>query len=194
MKMVRVLSVLPGFVGFVCLLLVTGSLFGIELDETRVQATTVPCLDEDSGGCPVGMTGNDFYVPWGFNMLDVDVTISWSEPGKAWIGVVDSKYAVECPPDTNGLTTCESDDFEFVAGGPDVDDSFTFSLEPGDYRFTSGGRDNSNLDDQLVTIGTTIHMATSGEIMLAIIGILLMIGAIEMIYPIKLFWNKFIAS
>ena len=106
MKMVRVLSVLPGFVGFVCLLLVTGSLVGIELDETRVQATTVPCLDEGSGGCPVGMTGNDFYVPWGFNMLDVDITISWSEPGKAWIGVVDSKSAVECPPDTNGLTTC----------------------------------------------------------------------------------------
>ncbi len=195
MKMVRVLSVLPGFVGFICLLLVTGSLFGIELDDTRVQATTVPCLDDDSGGCPVGMTGNDFYVPWGFIMLDVDVTISWSEPGKAWIGVVDAKYAESCPPDTNGLTSCEADDFEFVAGGPDVDDSFTFSLEPGNYRFTSGGHQgSSNLDDQLVTIGTTIQMATTGEILLAIVGILLMVGAIEMIYPIKLFWKKFVDS
>ena len=28
--------------------------------------------------------------------------------------------------------------------------------------------------------------------MLAIIGVLLMVGAIEMIYPIKLFWKKFV--
>ena len=50
MRMVRVLGVLPGFVGFVCLILLTVSLVGIEIDSTRVQATTVPCLDDDAGG------------------------------------------------------------------------------------------------------------------------------------------------
>ena len=64
MKMVRVLGVLPGFVGFICLLLLTGSLVVVEIDTTRVEATTVPCLDDDAGGCSVGMTGSDFYVPW----------------------------------------------------------------------------------------------------------------------------------
>ena len=192
MKMVRVLGVLPGFIGFICLLLLTGSLVGVEIDTTRVEATTVPCLDDDAGGCPVGMTGSDFYVPWGFNFLDVKIHIEWSEPEKAWIGVVDAKYAEECQPNSNGLTSCEADDFEFIAGGPDDLDEFTFSLKPGEYRFTSGGRDGSNLDDQLVSITSTIHISTIGEIMLAIIGVLLMVSAIEMIYPIKLFWKKFV--
>ena len=75
MRMVRVLGVLPGFVGFVCLILLTVSLVGIEIDSTRVQATTVPCLDDDAGGCPVGMTGSDFHVPWGFSLIDVEVNI-----------------------------------------------------------------------------------------------------------------------
>tara|TARA_Y100001970_G_scaffold12536_1_gene14348 strand:+ start:37826 stop:38353 length:528 start_codon:yes stop_codon:yes gene_type:complete len=173
--------------------MVISSLNGIGLPESREKASTVPCLDDDSGGCPVGMTGNDFYVPWGFKLLDVEVTIEWDEPGKAWIGVVDAEFAEECPPDPNGLTTCEADRFEFEAGGPDVENSFTYSLEPGDYRFTSGGRSGvSNVDVQTVTISSTIHMATAGEILLGIVGILLMIGAVEMIYPIKLFWKKFV--
>ena len=119
MRMVRVLGVLPGFVGFVCLVLLTASLVGIEIDSTRVQATSVPCLDDDAGGCLVGMTGSDFHVPWGFSLIDVEVNIAWDEPEKAWIGVVDAKYAENCPPDSNGLTSCEAEDFEFVAGGPE---------------------------------------------------------------------------
>jgi len=192
--MVRVLGVLPGFVGFICLVLLTASLVGIELDKTGVQATTVPCLDDDAGGCPVGMTGSDFHVPWGFNLLDVKIHIEWDEPRKAWIGVVDAKYAENCPPDSNGLTTCEAEDFEFVAGGPTKEDEFTFSLKPGDYRFTSGGRGGSNLDDQVVTITSTIHISTVGELLLGVIGILLMVGAVEMIYPIELFWKKYVKS
>ena len=196
MRMVRVLGVLPGFVGFVCLVLLTASLVGIEIDSTRVQATTVPCLDDDAGGCPVGMTGSDFHVPWGFSLIDVEVNIAWDEPEKAWIGVVDAKYAEEgkCPPDSNGLTSCEADDFEFVAGGPEDSDEFTFSLKPGDYRFTSGGRDGASLDNQLVTITSTFHISQVGEILLGVIGILLMVGAVEMIYPIELFWKKYVKS
>ena len=160
----------------------------------RDRATTVPCLDDDAGGCPVGMTGSDFHVPWGFSLIDVEVNIAWDEPEKSWIGVVDAKYAENCPPDSNGLTTCEAEEFEFVAGGPEDLDEFTFSLNPGDYRFTSGGREGSSLDNQLVTITSTFHISTVGEILLGVIGILLMIGAVEMIYPIELFWKKYIKS
>ena len=71
---------------------------------------------------------------------------------------------------------------------------FTLSLNPGDYRFTSGGRDGASLDNQLVTITSTFHISTVGEILLGAIGILLMIGAIEMIYPIELFWKKYISN
>jgi len=92
------------------------------------------------------------------------------------------------------LTTCEAEDFEFVAGGPGDSDEFTFSLKPGDYRFTSGGRDGASLDNQLITITSTFHISQIGEILLGIIGILLMIGAVEMIYPIELFWKRYIKS
>ena len=90
------------------------------------------------------------------------------------------------------MTTCEAEEFEFVAGGPEVLDEVTFSLNPGDYRFTSGGREGASLDNQLVTITSTFHISTVGEILLGVIGILLMIGAVEMIYPIELFWKKYI--
>tara|TARA_B100001142_G_scaffold86264_1_gene87780 strand:+ start:8099 stop:8521 length:423 start_codon:yes stop_codon:yes gene_type:complete len=140
------------------------------------------------------MTGSDFHVPWGFSLIDVEVNIAWDEPEKAWIGVVDAKYAENCPPDSNGLTSCETEDFEFVAGGPEDSDEFTFSLKPGDYRFTSGGRDGASLDNQLVTITSTFHISQVGEILLSVIGILLMVGAVEMIYPIELFWKKYVKS
>ena len=78
MRMVRVLGVLPwGFCRFVCLILLTVEFSGIEIDSTRVQATTVPCLDDDGGsGCPVGTTGSDFHVPWGFSLIDVGGNIA----------------------------------------------------------------------------------------------------------------------
>ena len=103
MKMVRVLGVLPGFVGFVCLILVTASLVGINLEETRVSATTVPCLDDDAGGCPVGMTGSNFYVPPGFSLLDVQVTIEWSEPAKMVMARQSNYHQYEHPWHRNFL-------------------------------------------------------------------------------------------
>ena len=48
--------------GFVCLILLTVSLAGIEIDSTRVQATTVPCLDDD-GSNRYMMLGGSWHQP-----------------------------------------------------------------------------------------------------------------------------------
>ena len=55
--------------------------------------------------------------------------LEWDEPDRSWIGVI-----LITQKNANLIqwtTTCTSDDFDFVAGGPDSEDgSFKFILEP----------------------------------------------------------------
>ena len=88
----RILSILPGAVGVVCLLIGGISTIGISLDSERVQIPVVPCNDVSDEGCLVGMTGSDLDVPGGFALLDVKMAVDWSEPSKSWIGVVAVSY------------------------------------------------------------------------------------------------------
>ena len=152
MRVVRILSVLPGAVGVVCLLIAGISVYGIDLDSERVQIPVVPCTEVSDEGCLVGMTGSDLKVPTGFLLMDVELTIEWSQPSKSWIGVVDASYADSCPPDGDGLTACTKDDFEFISGGPDSSGIFKLDLQPDSYRFVSAGKEGADLDEQLVTI------------------------------------------
>lgn len=191
MNMVRLLSILPGAVGTVCALLVIGSLLGVSLDSSRTDVPIVPCTD-DSVGCLVGMTSEDLEVPTSFVLLDIELTIKWDEPDRSWIGVIESPPPENCNPDSNGLTSCTSEDFDYVAGGPDSDEGeFEFTLEPGEYRFVTAGKDGSTLDEQIVTIKTKIHFSSFVEIVLAGVAIMLLAGAGEMAFPIKSLWKKF---
>ena len=191
MNMVRILSILPGLVGGLCILMVLGSLVGINVDNSRTDVPIVPCTD-DSVGCPVGMTGEDLEVPPAFMLLEISMKLEWDEPDRSWIGVVDAKYQEDCPPDSNGLTSCTSDDFVFIAGGPDsLDGSLEFVLEPGKYRFVTAGKDGSTLDEQLVTIEPEIHLAGFVEILLTTIGLTLLLGASEMAFPLREMWKRF---
>ena len=191
MRVMRVLSILPGAVGVVCLLIGGISTIGISLDSERVQIPVVPCNDVSDEGCLVGMTGSDLNVPEGFTLLDVKMSVDWSEPSKSWIGVVDSVYAESCPPDGDGLTPCNKDDFQYISGGPESNGDFTLDLKPGSYRFVSAGKEGADLDDQLVTIQTQIAIAQVLELIFIVIGMVLLICAIEMIYPVEVLWKRF---
>lgn len=46
MNMVRILSILPGLVGGLCILMVLGSLVGINVDNSRTDVPIVPCTDD----------------------------------------------------------------------------------------------------------------------------------------------------
>jgi hypothetical protein len=159
MRVVRILSVLPGAVGVLCLLIGGISVYGIDLDTERVQIPVVPCTEVSDEGCLVGMTGSDLEVPAGFLLMDIELTIEWSEPSKSWIGVVDASYADSCPPDGDGLTACTKDDFEFISGGPDSQGNFKLDLQPDSYRFVSAGKEGADLDEQLVTISPSVGIA-----------------------------------
>ena len=194
MRVVRILSVLPGAVGVLCLLIGGISVYGINLDSERVQIPVVPCTEVSDEGCLVGMTGSDLKVPSGFLLMDVDLTVEWSQPSKSWIGVVDASYADSCPPDGDGLTACTKDDFEFISGGPDSPGNFKLDLQPDSYRFVSAGKEGADLDEQLVTISPSVGIAPALELLLLAIGAILLIGAIEMIYPVEVLWKRFVDS
>jgi hypothetical protein len=191
MRVVRVLSILPGAVGVACMLIGGLSTLGFSLDSERVEIPIVPCSDASEEGCLVGMTGSDLDVPGGFILLDVKMGIEWSEPSKSWIGVVDSAYAEDCPPNSDGLTPCNKDDFQYISGGPDADGEFSLDLQPGSYRFVSAGKEGADLDEQLVVIQPVIALAPFFELVLMIVGLVLLICAIEMIYPVEVLWRRF---
>ena len=191
--MVRILSVLPGMVGLACAIILIASLVGYYPDESSMEVPIVPCSDDDAIGCQVGMTGEDLSVPTAFMLLDIKLEAEWGEPERSWLAVVDAAAADECPPDSNGLTTCTGGDFAnyIVAGGSDSDGSLVFELSPGDYRFITAGKDGSTLDTQLVTMGTSVHLNNYFETALAIVTVLLLVGAGEMAFPVRDLWKRF---
>ena len=108
--MMRILSILPAIVAFLCTIILLVSIVGYNPPSTRIEAPIVPC-DQDIS-CPVGMNDADLSIPSAFMLLDIKLEISWDEPNRGWIGVVDSKVAELCPPDSNGLTDCDSSEFD----------------------------------------------------------------------------------
>lgn len=192
--MIRILSILPAAMGVICAILVLVSLYSPTLESSRTDVPLVPCTD-DSAGCPVGLSGEDLSSPTAFILLDIEVTIEWDQFSTSWIGVIESPPPDDCEPDSNGLTTCTAEDFDFIAGGAEEDGgSLTFDLKPGDYRFATASTDTSGLGgEQLVTITPEIALNPVVEILLAIVAILLLAGSGEMFAhrSIMRAWKRF---
>ena len=181
--MVRILSVLPAVVGVVCALLVIGSLYSPALDPSRTNVPLVPCTAA-TAGCPVGLTNADLSAPTAFMLLEIELTI-----------VIESPPPSGCEPDSNGLTACTADDFEFVAGGDsERDGSMVFQLKSGDYRFATASTDTSGLGGkQLVTITPEVSLNPAAEILLGIVAVLLFAGSGEMFAHNRILqvWQRF---
>ena len=192
--MIRILSVLPAVIGVICTLLLIVSLYGPTLDSSRTNIPLVPCTD-DTAGCPVGMTSEDLSSPTAFMLLDIELTIEWDQSDSSWIGVIASPPPSGCEPDSNGLTTCTADDFDFIAGGgSEASGSLVFDLKPGDYRFTTASTDTSGVGGkQLVTITPEISLNPVAEVLLALVAILLLAGSGEMFVHERIMgvWKRF---
>ena len=192
--MIRILSILPAAMGVICAILVLVSLYSPTLDSSRTDMPLVPCTDDDVG-CPVGLSGDDMDSPLAFMLLDIEVTIEWDQFATSWIGVIESPPPDGCEPDSNGLTACTGEDFDFIAGGPEEDGgSLTFDLKPGDYRFATASTETSGVGgEQLVTITPQIALNPIAEILLAIVSVLLLAGSGEMFAhrSIMRAWKRF---
>ena len=192
--MIRILSILPAAMGVICAILVLVSLYSPTLNSSRTDIPLVPCTDDDVG-CPVGLSGDDMDSPLAFMLLDIEVTIEWDQFATSWIGVIESPPPDGCEPDSNGLTACTAEDFDFIAGGPEEDGgSLTFDLKPGDYRFATASTETSGVGgEQLVTITPQIALNPIAEILLAIVSVLLLAGSGEMFAhrSIMRAWKRF---
>ena len=192
--MIRILSILPAAMGVICAILVLVSLYSPTLNSSRTDIPLVPCTDDDVG-CPVGLSGDDMDSPLAFMLLDIEVTIEWEQFATSWIGVIESPPPDGCEPDSNGLTTCTAEDFDFIAGGPEEDGgSLIFDLKPGDYRCATASTETSGVGgEQLVTITPQIALNPIAEILLAIVSVLLLAGSGEMFAhrSIMRAWKRF---
>ena len=193
--MVRLLSVLPGFVGLLCVVLLLGSLRGIDLPSERSVIDMVPCEFEDPDLCLIAMTP-EISPPTIFGILDIDLQISWQEADDAWFAVVNSDAAEICPPDEESwLTECTVEDVEnyIIIGGPnELDGQMTWNIKTDDYRIITGGREGADIgDQQALTTSTQISLNWFVEFILALVSLTLFLGAGEMAFPIKKFFLKF---
>ena len=193
--MVRVLSVLPGFVGLLCVILLLGSLRGIDLPQEGSVIDMVPCEFEDPDLCLIAMTP-EISPPTIFGILDIDLQISWQEADNAWFAVVKSDAAEICPPDEESwLTECTAEDIEsyIIVGGPEeLDGEMTWNIKTDDYRIVTGGREGADIgDQQVLTTSTQISFNWFVELILALVSLTLFLGAGEMAFPIKKLFLKF---
>tara|TARA_B100001559_G_scaffold293631_1_gene274793 strand:+ start:4570 stop:5163 length:594 start_codon:yes stop_codon:yes gene_type:complete len=193
--MVRILSILPVFVGVLCVILLLGSLTGFSLPEERSVIDMVPCESEDPELCLIAMTGDDISPPFIFGILDIDLEITWEKSEESWFAVVDSEAAVVCPPnDETLLTDCTVKDVEnfIIVGGSDEDDGIiNWNIETDDYRIISGGRGADIGEQQVLTTNVEISLNLLVELMLGVISLTLFLGAGEMAFPIRKLFQKF---
>ncbi|MEE3310264.1 MAG: hypothetical protein VX230_02100 [Candidatus Thermoplasmatota archaeon] len=181
--MVRIMSLLPFGTGSLCLLIVLVSFFGFASGTIDDEIPALPCVGAQEE-CATGMSESDLDVPTAFLLLDVQLDISMELDDAAWIGIVDSKYAITCPPGDTGLTNCTSSDYTFLAGGPNHEGTISHNLDPGSVRFVTGGDEGAvDLRDNTVTTEWSVHLATWVEAVLGMVGIGLCASGVHMAFP-----------
>jgi len=181
--MVRIMSLLPFATGSLCLLLVMVSFFGFASGTIEDEIPALPCVGSQDE-CATGMSESDLDVPTAFLLLDVHLDISMELDDAAWIGIVDSKFAITCPPGDTGLTNCTASDYTFMAGGPSHEGTISHDLEPGSVRFVTGGDEGAvDLQDNTVSTEWSVHLASWVEVILALTGIGLCASGLHMAFP-----------
>ena len=128
--MMKILSILPGFVGFLCIGIMIGSIVGFSTEEVVNDIPIVPCSEDEDIGCRVAMTTADIEVPRAFNLLEIEISVEWEESERSWFGVI-QQYDELCEPDNNGLTNCTEVEFEeyIIAGGSNSDGELKFKMD-----------------------------------------------------------------
>ena len=194
--MVRILSILPIFVGTLCLVLLLGSLASYNLPEESSTVDMVPCESAEPDLCFIAMTNDDISPPAIFSILDIDLQIEWQRADDAWFAIVHSEAENDCPPNEETLLTeCTVEDVEkyiIVGGADEFDGEINWNIKTDDYRIISGGREGADIgDQQVLTTSVEISLNWFIELLLAIISLTLFLGAGEMAFPIKKLFMKF---
>lgn len=70
-------------------------------------------------------------------LISADVNVGWGS-NDVWVGIVSAEYAEQCIDGGNGYLVCDTEDLEFLAGGPDAEGSLEWSVSGGDLRAVVG--------------------------------------------------------
>ncbi len=137
----KLMRIAPLLIGIILILVTIVGLIGYSgSDEVEVPVIPCPTNPLEPDKCYVGMTKADLSVPTQFSILSIKISIEWSQSESTWVGVIPSSDATECPPDGQGLTSCEASDLNFITGGTDSvgGDGLEWNVEPGKYRLATG--------------------------------------------------------
>jgi len=193
--MIRILSILPGIVGTICVLMLVASVIGIQLPEESSTIPQVPCEVDDSEICFIAMT-EEINPPMIFGLLDIDLQITWSEDSEAWFAVVESDAYVNCPPNSETqMTECTADDVEqfiIIGGEKEFDGELYWDIGTDEYHIITGGREGADIGDmQILTTNAKISLDWKVESMLVLVSLTLFIGAGQMAFPIRKLFQRF---
>jgi len=139
--MVEYMRIAPLIIGIILILVTVVGLVGYSgSGETDVPVIPCPTNPLEPDKCYAGMTLADLEVPTQFSILSIKISIEWSQAESTWVGVIPASDATECPPDSQGLTSCEANDLNFVSGGTDSigGEGLEWSVDPGKYRLATG--------------------------------------------------------
>ncbi len=187
--MVRIMSALPMFTGAFCILLVLVGAVGYTADSSTTEVPIPPCAPGSDDDCEIGMSQNNLSIPTPFILLDVKVTMQWDHGDDAWIGVVDADEIdwEKCEPDDQGLTGCTASDFKIIAGGPGSESGLEWSLDPGNTRFITAGRESTlSLETNVVTYSYNVGLGLFPMFITGVVGVVLSLSGVQMAFPIRL--------
>ena len=84
-----------------------------------------------------GMTDEDVPIPSVIDfVIEATLRVNW-DAQYGWIGVVESSESDKCET-LDGVLVCDTEDLDFVTGGPESDGEFGWMISGGEYRFTAG--------------------------------------------------------
>lgn len=144
--------------GAIAVIIVAGVFLGMSgvSDGGEEDAMIPPCDYETSTippstvtTCYWGMSEEILTIPDEAAAADIDVEVSWTK-NNVWIGIVKASEADHCQA-KDGYFECEKGSVTTIIGGESTGKGFTWSPEPGDYRFLAGGEEGEELQRYTIT-------------------------------------------
>jgi hypothetical protein len=111
-------------------------------------------------------------------ILDIEGNAYWDQP-EVWFGIVQDKEAEKCTAATSGTLICETNEIEFVAGGPNANGTFEWIVVEGDYRFIAGSTIADNGVTTDVEYTYAVFLTQPVIISIAAIGAVLILSGLK---------------
>lgn len=149
-----------------CALLMMGGLVGYTYEDSMNDIPVPPGIDA-VGFADAPLT--ESAIP--SSLISAELTISWNE--NVWLGLITQEEYERCSPNSLSMSdTCKPDSTNFAAGGPDAEDSKTFTFEISDevYYPVDGQKQMGLVDSVDVEYSVHVKLAWPVVFFLGVLG------------------------